>query len=211
MPLLKEDEMVGPGPKAPSAPEEQREPTDQWLLQQFQEGSQDAATEIYLRYAHRLRALAQKQCSPLLARCVEADDIVQSVFRSFFRRAQSGLYDVPSDGELWRLFLVITLNKVRAKGEFHRAAKRDARLVQALPAEALGRLQQDPDASRFLQMVIDEAVERLPEHHRQIVRLRLEGCEVAEIAEQTQRAKRTVERVLQMFRALLKELLDEDA
>lgn len=189
------------------------EPSDHWLLQQFQEGNQDAATEIYLRYARRLRGLARKQCSPVLARCVEADDIVQSVFRSFFRRAKHGYYDIPEEGELWRLFLVITLNKVRAKGDFHHAAKRDIRLVtHGLPPDPVlpAKLGRNEGAGAFLQMVLDEALEQLPEHHRRIVQLRIEGYDLEEIAEKVQRAKRTVERVLQQFRVHLKSLLSED-
>ena len=37
------------------------------------------------------------------------EEIVQSVFGSFFRRARSGDYDVPVGDELWKLFLVIAL------------------------------------------------------------------------------------------------------
>src|SRR3954463_15800086 len=80
--------------------------SDRSLLQRFQDGNQDAATLLYLRYAKRLRALAKAQCSRDLARRVEVEDIVQSVFRSFFRGASRGYYDVPAGEELWKLFLV---------------------------------------------------------------------------------------------------------
>jgi DNA-directed RNA polymerase specialized sigma24 family protein len=42
-----------------------------------------------------------------------------------------------------------------------------------------------------------------------MIRLRVEGFEVAEIATRTSRSKRSVERVLQQFRALLKGALDD--
>ncbi len=51
--------------------------------------------------------------APDLAGRVDADDIVQSVFRTFFRRVAKGDYEVPDGEELWKLFLVIALNKVR--------------------------------------------------------------------------------------------------
>src|SRR5262245_13145313 len=138
------------------------EPSDHSLLQHVRRGSQDASTQIYVRYAHRLYALAQAQCSDDLARRVDADDIVQSVFVSFFRRASTGYYDVPAGEELWKLFLVIALNKIRAKGAYHRAAKRDVRLTA--PAELLDQgdgPEQDQAAYAFLQMVIDEALQGL--------------------------------------------------
>jgi RNA polymerase sigma-70 factor (ECF subfamily) len=189
------------------------EPSDHSLLRRFRHGSQDAATQLYLRYAHRLRALAQAQCSPDLARRVDVDDIVQSVFGSFFRRASTGYYDVPAGEELWKLFLVIALNKIRAKGAFHRAAKRDVR--RTATGEAFDRavelaVGEDEAAFTFLELTIDEALDRLPPPHRQMIELRIEGHEVAAIARQTGRSKRTVERVLQEARAKLADLLNEE-
>ena len=55
-----------------------------------------------------------------------------------------------------------------------------------------------------LQLTINEVLERLPASHRKIVELRVEGHEVAEIAAQTGRAKRSVERILQEFRDRLR-------
>ena len=76
-------------------------PTDASLLRRFRRGEQDAATELYLRYADRLRTLAARKASTDLKRRVDAEDIVQSVFRTFFRRAAGGQYDAPTGDELW--------------------------------------------------------------------------------------------------------------
>src|SRR6478672_1608798 len=107
----------------------QQDLSDRSLLRRLRSGSEDAATQLYLRYAHRLRGLVKAQSSPDLARRVEAEEIVQSIFGSFFRGAGNGYYDVPGGEDLWKLFLVIALNKIRAKGAFHRAAKRDIRMT----------------------------------------------------------------------------------
>src|SRR5262249_44137996 len=88
--------------------------SDRGLPERFRRGHHDAATQISLRYADRLRALARSKCGRDLARLVDADDIVQAVFGSFFRRASQGQYDVPDGEELWKLFLVLALNKIRA-------------------------------------------------------------------------------------------------
>src|SRR4051812_44816665 len=85
---------------------ESEAPTDRSLLLRLQMGRPDAPTQLYLRYAQRLHALAQKQSSPELARRLEPDDIVQSVFRTFFRRAAAGQYEVPEGEEIWKLLLV---------------------------------------------------------------------------------------------------------
>jgi RNA polymerase sigma-70 factor (ECF subfamily) len=176
-------------------------------------GSEDAATQLYLRYARRLQQLARARCSPDLARRIDADDIVQSVFTSFFRGVVQGFYDVMTGEEAWRLLLVIALNKIRAKGNFHRAARRDVRRTagaEALHDDGLPDPEADATALTSLRLVIDEVLAALPEDHRQIVLLRIEEYQVDEIAERTRRSRRTVERVLQDFRRRLTRVLEEE-
>jgi len=195
-------------PEFPHALQTERPLSDHSLMRRLRLGSEDAATQIYLRYVHRLRALARARSSPDLARCVDAEEIVQSVFGSFFRRAKSGYYDVPEGEELWRLFLVIALNKIRAKGSFYRAAKRNVRMTtNGAVMEAL----QDDDATAMqdLKNSIDEATERLTAEQRDMVVLRIEGYRVDEIAERMKRSKRTVERILQAVRTTLGFFIDE--
>jgi RNA polymerase sigma-70 factor, ECF subfamily len=198
---------------APPSPPAGAGSSDRSLLQRLRQGSQDAATQLYLRYVHRLRALTHAKCSAELARQVDAEDIVQSIFGSFFRGASQGYYEVPAGEELWKLFLVIALNKIRAKGNYHRAAKRDARLTvhgEGLEDQPAARGKEGDDDLAFLRLTIAEALDRLPPQHKQMVTLRIEGYEVAEIARQTGRSHRTVERILQQARERLTELLDGD-
>ncbi len=186
------------------------EVSDHSLMRRLRLGSEGAAAQIYLRYGHRLRALARAQSSRELARSIDAEEIVQSVFGSFFRGARKGLYDVPAGEELWRLFLVIALNKIRAKGAYYQAAKRAARLTlhgSALMRRAAGN--DDSAAFTCLKLTIDETLEALPEEHRDLVLLRMEGYDVAEIAERLGRSRRTVERMLQYARKRLSSRLDE--
>jgi RNA polymerase sigma-70 factor (ECF subfamily) len=186
-------------------------PSDRSLLRRFREGQPDAATQLYLRYADRLYALARAQCSADLAARVDPEDIVQSVFRTFFRRAAKGDYDVPEGEELWKLFLVIALHKVRSTGEHHRAAKRDVRATKSGPAfdEAVQAAVRNEDALTTLRMVIEEILETLPPSQRTMIELRFEGYEVKQIAEKAGRAKRSVERALQDFRTKLNRLIHE--
>jgi RNA polymerase sigma-70 factor (ECF subfamily) len=186
-------------------------PSDRSLLRRYREGNQDAATQLYLRYARRLATLARHQCGPDLTRCLDIEDIVQSVFGSFFRGVDQGDYDVPAGEELWRLFCVIALNKIRAKGIYYHAAKRDVR--HTIGGEVLHEAgvapPHDEAALAFLALTVREALERLPLVHRTMLELRTQGFEVLEIARQTGRAKRTVERILQEGRATLRSLLAE--
>ena len=185
------------------------EPSDRQLLLQFQEGSQEAATSLYSRYAHRLRAFVRRDTIASVGSCFDAEDIVQSVFRRFFKRASQGNYEVPASEELWNLFLVIALNRLRAEEAYHRAAKRDASpdRADAEPRQSGRSPRTAGPGDRVSNVVIDEALEHLPALQKQVVKLRIEGYEVAEIAEKIGRAKRTVERALQESRKQLSVLL----
>ncbi len=188
----------------------QRSASDQELLHRFRAGDQQAATELYQRYGERLRALARTRTSPLLTSLIDADDIVQSVFRRFFEKVSSGCYEVPAGEELWKLFLVIALNKIRDAGAFHQAARRDVRLCQH--SATLDQQLPDPrrtETDSALHLVIDEFMGTLPEVSRHMMEMRIAGYEVAEIAEKTGRSRRTVERLLQELRKKLREVLDE--
>jgi RNA polymerase sigma factor (sigma-70 family) len=187
-------------------PENGGDPT---LLRLLREGDADAARALYSRYARRLRALVDRKLGPDLASRVDPDDIVQSVFRTFLRGVAERRYHVPKGQDLWGLFLVLALNKVRACGQFHRAAKRDVRVTHPLdrlegPAECVTDAADDP----FLHALAQDLLEQFLPVHRKMIQLRLEGYAVAEIATRTHRSRRTVERILQSCRASLLELVD---
>jgi RNA polymerase sigma-70 factor (ECF subfamily) len=91
------------------------------------------------------------------------------------------------------------MNKLRERVAFHQAARRDVRRtgggVEALP---------EPGAEAVtLELEMDDLLGRFRPADREVVRLRMAGYEVTEIAEQTARSLRTVERVLQSVRAKL--------
>jgi RNA polymerase sigma-70 factor (ECF subfamily) len=124
-----------------------------------------------------------------------------------------GHYTIPDGEEIWKLLLVIALNKVRAIGAFHRAAKRDVRRTSG--GEAFDRAIESQygrggDALSLLRLVVEELLQSQPEAHRRMIELRIEGHEVNEIAATVQRSKRSVERVLQDFRQKLDALIGED-
>lgn len=192
-------------------------PTDRSLLRRIRTGSEGAAGELHRRYADRLLALARARTGSDLRARIDAEDLVQSIFCSFFQGAKRGLYSAPESEELWGLFLVIALNKIRTKGAHHRAAKRDVRRTTSEPDTDDERFEppaNDQSAYQLLKLVIDDLLEKYPDPVREIVRLRIENCDIAEIAERTGRSKRTVERILQEFRARLDDelkALDDDA
>jgi RNA polymerase sigma-70 factor (ECF subfamily) len=180
--------------------------SDVALLDRIRTGDQDAALQLYFRYATRLIQLASKKTPADLAPRFDPEDIVQSVFRTFFRRAAKGQYEAPEGDELWKLLMVMALNKVRSKGKYHRSSKRDVRKTQAL-SEGNEQLNDHnfEEAKSILCMSVEEMILNQPPSHRSIIRLRIDGLEVQAIADREHRSKRTVERILQSFR---KQLMD---
>jgi RNA polymerase sigma-70 factor (ECF subfamily) len=173
------------------------------LVELCRTGDQDAASTIYRRYAGRLRSLVSAQCAAELQARFDAEDIVQSVFRAFFQGVQEASYDVPEGQELWGLLFVIALHKVRNQATFHRAAKRD--VSQTVGGDCFDHhdLADDDASLAFLQMLIEDELKGYPPVNRQIIRMRIEGYDIAEIVQQAGRSRRTVERVLQEFRKRL--------
>ena len=94
------------------------------LLVRYQRGDPTAAEAIFARYANRLLALARSRLSPKLARRVDADDVVQSTYRSFFVRRR-GEFVAEGEGDLWRLLATITLHKLGRQAQRHRVLRND--------------------------------------------------------------------------------------
>ncbi|TWT95430.1 RNA polymerase sigma factor [Botrimarina colliarenosi] len=187
--------------------------SDRSLLRRFRSGEQDAATEIYVRYARRLQALASKQTGADLGSRFDPEDVVQSVFRTFFRRASAGFYEVPDGEELWRLLLVLSLHKVRDLAVFHRAQKRDVARTRSADSEiAHAGITTDEDRLAYdsLRLIIADLINDLPESNRRIIDLRIEGHAVSDIATRSGRSKRTVERTLKSFRERLRALVESE-
>src|SRR5438552_55665 len=91
------------------------------LVAQWRAGNEQAAAQLFHRYALRLITLAHGRLSAKLAARVDPEDVVQSAYRSFFVGARNGRYALERSGDLWRLLVAITLHKVRRQVEVHTA------------------------------------------------------------------------------------------
>jgi RNA polymerase sigma-70 factor (ECF subfamily) len=188
------------------------EESDAVLLRRFRGGEPEAAAQLFDRYSTRILALASSSLGRDLVSRLDAEDVLQSVFRTFFRRAGQGEYDLPDGNNLWKLLLVIGLNKIRAKGAHHRAELRDVRSTATGPdAEcALGAARAaDENALTELKLTIAEILDTFPASQRAIIEHRMDGDKVDEIARKTGRSKRTVERAIHDFCGVLRDILEK--
>jgi RNA polymerase sigma factor (sigma-70 family) len=174
------------------------------LVARWREGDQQAAEELFRRYADRLIGLARSRLSAKLARRIDPEDVVQSVYRSFFTDSREGRYDLQRGGDLWRLLVAITLHKLHDQIRRNTRGKRTVEREQNLGTDEvwLGMLphslahEPSPVEAVALAEELEQFISRLGPADRRVLELRLQGYTVEEIAAQTQRGERTVRRVL---------------
>jgi RNA polymerase sigma-70 factor (ECF subfamily) len=85
-----------------------------------------AAQEIFGRFAHQLIALALRHIDAELRYKVDPEDVVQSLYKSFFRRYGDGNLDLVNWNSLWGLLTLITVRKCAERVAYHRAECRDS-------------------------------------------------------------------------------------
>ena len=184
-----------------------RSPSDQSLVRYIRAGDQAAADALYKRYAARLRRLVRAGTPGSFTGRFDADDVVQSVFRVMYQRIAAHRYEVPADGDLWRLLAVLAANKLRDHIRHHKTAKRSVYQTAGGPDPDHTPTRADEAAETHLRLTVEEYLGGLTEADRRVVAARLVGHTVEEISADTGRAVRTVERVLRQARDRLAELL----
>jgi RNA polymerase sigma-70 factor, ECF subfamily len=99
------------------------EPNDSFaeLGSRLRTGDQGAASEVFRRFAGRLIAPTRTELDARLRRKMDPEDVVQSVYRSFFTRYSAGQFDLATWESLWGLLAVITVRKCLGRAEYYLA------------------------------------------------------------------------------------------
>jgi RNA polymerase sigma-70 factor (ECF subfamily) len=158
-----------------------------------------AAQELFGRFAHQLISLALRHIDTGLRRKVDPEDVVQSVYKSFFVRYGEGNLDLVNWNSLWGLLALITVRKCAERAAYHRAERRDAAREVSPPQgdeaapwlEPLGR-EPTPLEAAVLNETVEQLFAGLDEDERPILELSLQGYTTREISERLGRAERTV-------------------
>lgn len=185
------------------------------VIMRLKAGDQAAATELFDRFARRLIGLARSRLNPQIQRKVDPEDIVQSVFRSFFQRQEAGEFELINWESLWGLLTLITIRKCGHTIDFFRAARRSVGVEQSALLisdeyrpfwEAVAG---DATASQAaaLTETLQSVLQSLDERDREIFDLYLQNHEAGEISQRAGRSERTVRRVLERIRSDLEALL----
>ncbi len=153
----------------------------------------------------------------MIRRKVDAEEVVQSAFRSFFVRQAHGQFELRDWDSLWSLLVMITLRKCGRQVRRFRGPRRDVRkeVQAAVPDtsdsgwEAIAR-EPLPDEAAALAELVESIMRGLNDRERQVLELRLQGCSVPEISAQVGRTEYTIEGILKQIRKHLKHLRDKD-
>lgn len=186
------------------------------LIARLRAGDESAAQQLFDRFIDRLIQLARSRMDRALRQKVDAEDVVQSVFKSFFRRQAEAPFALGNWDDLWSLLVVITLRKCVGKIRRFHGKGRDVRKEAAGPFlgddaavvhEAVAR-EPTPAEAAMLTETVEHMMRGLGEHERQVFEMRLQGYMVAEISARTGRSEYTVEGMLKRIRKMLKKLLE---
>jgi RNA polymerase sigma-70 factor (ECF subfamily) len=183
-------------------------PDERVLLDLLRKGDEDAARQLFNAYAERLLSLARWRISQRMARRVDPEDIVQSVFRTFFTRVKSGHLSFAEQDDLSKLLVSITVRKTLRQIAFHRAAKRDPSMevaqddssAQSLPD--VQSVEPSPEAEVIFVDLLEHFLGRLRPQDRPVLEMRLQGYRTEEIAKKLGTSDRQIRRTLEYIRAV---------
>lgn len=189
------------------------------LMQEAIAGQEDAANRIVEDHTDALVRVARQRIGNKLAQRIDAEDVLQSVYRSFFGRLHDGQFEIRTGRDLWNLLVRMTLNKICRKAKYHQAQKRNmgqeqvaAHASHEVPLSDLAETDEpDPQDAAMLIEEVKLLLSGLSESDCPIIELRLQGYTTPEIAQQTGRAERSIRRVLEHLKEKLTRAVEQNA
>ena len=183
------------------------------LLEQVKNDDSSAANKVYNRFAERLIHHAAKHISQVFNAKIDPEDIVQSVFRSFFVRHRVDKIRFESWNDLFSFLLLVTSRKCGEKARMLLAEKRSVNREQVLdpemsPEQNFGVAgDPTPDQVAIFNETLTTLMEPMSESQRTIVHMRMKNYTYAEIGDKLGRTERTVYRTLGEIRDRMNEIL----
>lgn len=156
--------------------------------------------DVVARYSQRLLVIASRELPARLHGRLDAEDVVQSVYRSFFGRLKAGEFRFEDSHDVWRLLTVMTYHKVQNAIKHHQRNRRDVRRehlrLNEGPEPPVREKTPGPEDVAILYECLEGLLHGLPDKYARMVELRLQGDSIAEIAAKVEYSQRTVLRVL---------------
>lgn len=177
-------------------------------------GDEDGAREVFERYAAQLVAQARGRLQPAVRQKVDPEDVVQSVFKSFFARQAAGQFEIENWDSMWGLLLKITYRKCYRWVERFATRGRDLHAEAGLSSKDEFHFDHEvaghepmPSEIAVLNELLDALMAELEPLEWNVFSLRLQGYDLLEIGTTISRSERTVRRILERVRLKLTEQL----
>jgi DNA-directed RNA polymerase specialized sigma24 family protein len=173
-----------------------------WLHQLASDNDSVAQQRLWNRYFARLAAIARTRLTGAQRRDADEEDVVLSVFESFFRAARAGRFpDLQDRTGLWPLLVKITARKAINQVKRQQAKKRSSAAHEAVPeiAHLVGN-EPTPEFAAEVAEQVERLLGMLEGDLRAVAVMKLEGFTNAEIAHRFGVVERSIERKLARIR-----------
>ena len=164
---------------------------------------------LFEEYLPKLIAVAANRIGDRFQGKFDGEDIAGTVCRSVFRRWKDGKFTFDDDAEFWRLLVTIAKRKISNLVRHFNTEKCDINLEVSEVANAIvASPEPGPQDAVAIKESISKLARRLDDLENQIFKLRMEGREFQEIADQLGVSERTVRRKIIVIRERLVGLFD---
>jgi RNA polymerase sigma-70 factor (ECF subfamily) len=187
------------------------------VLDQLRQRDAEAARAVCERFRQRLNQVARQRLDPRLQAKLDPEDIVQSVFRTVFKRLADGQFALEDWDNLYGLLYRVTARKCGKWYDYFHAQGRDVDQEVALAAESkesagaqeIASQGETPSEAAILAETVEQVLRGMGQREQQVVLLSLQGLRVAEVSRELHCTETKVYRVLKEIRRRLESLRDQ--
>ena len=186
------------------------QPPESRIVSRLEAATDSAAADVDEQYRGRLCRLVECEMNRRFRRKEDPEDVVQSAFRTFYRRNAQGEFHIDSAVDLWNLLATITWHKLLKHVETFAAGKRDPNREEYPEGDDLRGRVPTPEEAATAADLMEKSLAGLDETYVQVLHLRLQNCTEEEIAAALGCSRGRVHSKLNHIRKRLQKLLDDD-
>lgn len=184
------------------------------ILARLRAGDPLAADLVFSRFTHQLSRLVRSKLGLRYRQKFDTEDVVQSIYKSFFRLHAEGRFAFDTWDALWGLLSLIAVRKCGHRLDYLHAGCRDVGSERSIVLDdatlegcrgdliAVSR-EPDPEHAAMTAEAVSRILAMAHERDHQIIRLALEGATTGDISQASGRSERTVQRVLRRLEEAL--------
>ncbi len=186
-------------------------PSRKSIVRHLNAGTQSAANILDEQYRSKLCRLVEREMNRRFRSKEDPEDVVQSVFRSFYTRNAKGEFHIDSSADLWRLLVTITRHKILKHVEKLSAKKRTPQSEEYTEGNDLRGQEPTPDEVIIAADLMEKVLTGLDDTYVKVFHWRLQKYTEEEIAAKLNRPRSVVQTKLKRIRGQLQLLLDGDS